>query len=159
MQGIETTDNLGAGDVVNVTLSAQWNEGTTRLPSPTKTGYEFGGWYEDAEFTTLAGGKNAVYTPTQNVTLHAKWTANTVTVSYNGNQNNGTIPGSTGSGGWFHSTETFKYDTDYTVQKNPYTKKFTQLPSFFNLSRFSAKRSTNIFLFSFLNHIFLRFNL
>lgn len=60
----------------------------------TKTGYTFGGW------NTLATGlgtnylENASYTPTASITLYAKWTAGTYTVSFNGNSSTG---GSTAS--------------------------------------------------------------
>lgn len=41
-------------------------------PAPTKEGYEFGGWYTDAQCT----GERVVfpYTPSADVTLYAKWT-------------------------------------------------------------------------------------
>ncbi|MEE1253465.1 MAG: InlB B-repeat-containing protein [Paludibacteraceae bacterium] len=43
------------------------------LPIPTKTGYEFGGWYTDSELTTAA---IAGATLSANITLYAQWTAN-----------------------------------------------------------------------------------
>lgn len=52
------------------------------LPTPTKTGYTFAGWYAGA-FATLAGAAGANYSPTQNLTLSAKWTAIQYTVTYN----------------------------------------------------------------------------
>ena len=50
------------------------------LPSPTRTGYTFGGWYESASLTgtSLTGS----YTTSENRTLYAKWTAVNYTVSY-----------------------------------------------------------------------------
>jgi uncharacterized repeat protein (TIGR02543 family) len=65
------------------------------LSPPTRTGYTFGGWYENAGFTVspltqIAAGS------TGDKTLWAKWTANTYTVAYNGNGNSGgTAPGNT----------------------------------------------------------------
>ena len=54
---------------------------TITLANPTKTGYTFGGWYSDANFTTkvtqIAKGS------TGNKTFYAKWTANKITVDYN----------------------------------------------------------------------------
>ena len=44
------------------------------LPIPTKTGYEFGGWYTDSELTTAA---IAGATLSANITLYAQWTENT----------------------------------------------------------------------------------
>ena len=100
---------IEAGDEVtgNITLHAKWTtdtytitynlyEGennadnptsynietrTITLFSPTKTGYTFGGWYTDEAFTNaktqIANGS------TGDITLHAKWTADTYTITYN----------------------------------------------------------------------------
>lgn len=43
------------------------------LPSPTKTGYTFDGWYNESGASV--GGAGATYTPTADVTLTAHWTA------------------------------------------------------------------------------------
>ncbi len=52
---------------------------TTKLVSPTREGYTFGGWYNErgTKVTTLA---KTSYT--DDITLYAKWTANSYTVSY-----------------------------------------------------------------------------
>ena len=52
------------------------------LPTPTKTGYTFAGWYAESVFTTQVTGAQ---TPTSNITLYAKWTANTYALTYNYN--------------------------------------------------------------------------
>lgn len=55
------------------------------LPTPTKTGYTFGGWYSNIGLTTLIGNAGASYTPSTAVastTLYGKWTATTFTVTY-----------------------------------------------------------------------------
>ena len=52
------------------------------LPTPTKTGYTFAGWYSGS-FATLVGAGGASYSPTQNLTLSAKWTAIQYNVTYN----------------------------------------------------------------------------
>lgn len=54
------------------------------LAPPTRTGYTFGGWYEDSSFsgeqvTAIAADA------TENKTLYAKWTANTYTVTFDAN--------------------------------------------------------------------------
>jgi uncharacterized repeat protein (TIGR02543 family) len=89
--------------VVNITLYAKWsinpytiafneNGGTTvaditqnfnstvSLPAaPTKVGYTFGGWYSDSGLTVPY-----VFTtmPSQNITLYAKWTVNSYTITF-----------------------------------------------------------------------------
>lgn len=70
-------------------------EGTSvTLPTPTRTGYIFDGWYtEDSGGVKVS--KNATYTPdsshavNQIITLYAHWTANTYTVTFD--PNGGTV--------------------------------------------------------------------
>lgn len=50
------------------------------LPVPTRTGYTFGGWYNGS-----AKVENGTWNIASNVTLTAKWTANTYTVNFNAN--------------------------------------------------------------------------
>lgn len=73
------------------------NELTVAVPSMTRPGYDFAGW------STAAGG-DPVYTGgetlslTQDMTLYAKWTKGTYTLTYDANNNNesyhGTLPAS-----------------------------------------------------------------
>lgn len=69
-----------AGETVN--LYANWALGSVTLPTSTKTGYTFGGWYTDSALTSKAGDAGASYTPTTDVILYAKWTVNNYTISY-----------------------------------------------------------------------------
>ncbi|MDD4210980.1 MAG: InlB B-repeat-containing protein [Clostridia bacterium] len=50
--------------------------------APTRTGYTFNNWFSDASLTTLY-----VFDimPSQNMTLYAKWTINSYTISFNSN--------------------------------------------------------------------------
>src|SRR5574344_294565 len=72
---------------------------TITLAPATKTGYTFEGWYSDsgltAAVTQIAKGSTGA------VTLYAKWTANTYTVTFNANTGSGTMTG-----------EAFTYDTE-----------------------------------------------
>jgi len=52
------------------------------LPSPTKEGYSFDGWYTDKDLTT-AFVENRM--PSENITLYAKWMVNTYNVTLNAN--------------------------------------------------------------------------
>ena len=80
------------------------------LPTPTRTGYRFSGWY------TSASGGNQVSSSTKmgssNTTIYAHWTANTYTVSYNGN---GATSGNTAS-----SNHT--YDSSKRLTTNGYVR-------------------------------------
>ena len=108
---------------VNITLYAKWTSGSftitytyngatggnstttstyvtgapaVTLPTPTKTGYTFAGWYAESTFSTLVSGAQS---PTSNMTLYAKWTANTYTLTY-------TYNGATGGNGTTSATFT-----------------------------------------------------
>lgn len=63
-----TTYTFGAG---NATLTANYNDGSITLPSATKAGHKFKGWYSNGCGTTLIGAEGESYTPTSNVTLKA----------------------------------------------------------------------------------------
>ena len=74
-----TTYTFGAG---NGTLTANYKNNSVNLPTPTKSGYTFDGWY-----TQSSGGTKVsnTYTPTVNTTLYAHWNANSYTLSFDAN--------------------------------------------------------------------------
>lgn len=63
-----TTYTFGSG---NATLTANYNSGSITLPSATKAGHKFKGWYSNGCGTTFIGNAGESYTPTSNVTLKA----------------------------------------------------------------------------------------
>jgi len=81
------------------------------LKNPTKTGYTFAGWYKDAKYKTkvtkIASGT------TGTVTLYAKWTPNTYTIKFAPN----------GGTGKMNNLTSRKYDTQYNLAANKFTKK------------------------------------
>ena len=58
----------------NITLSSS---------TPTRTGYTFAGWNTKADGSGTNYAKGATYSANADVTLYAKWTANTYTVTFN----------------------------------------------------------------------------
>ncbi len=98
------------GAVVNV--YAKWIDASVTLPTPTRTGYIFSGWYTSSSSGTKVGSGGASYTPSANITLYAHWTPITYTVKYNGNGNTG---GATAS-----STHT--YDVAKNLTANGFTR-------------------------------------
>ena len=54
----------------------------TPLPTPTRSGYTFLGWYYDSSFTNAAVAGDSL---TNDVTLYAKWQLNTYTITFNSN--------------------------------------------------------------------------
>jgi len=58
---------------------------TLSSTTPTRTGYTFGGWNTNSSGTGTNYSAGGSYTANASVTLYAKWTANTYTVTYDGN--------------------------------------------------------------------------
>ncbi|MEN9965202.1 MAG: Internalin-A precursor [Actinomycetota bacterium] len=84
------------------------------LPTPTRTGYTFGGWYSDSGLSTFVGSAGASYSPSATVTLYAKWTANTLTVTYNSNGGSDVSSVTTTTGGTISSAPTAPTRTGYS---------------------------------------------
>ncbi len=110
----------GEGDFDDVTVEYGSAYGT--LPTPTRTGYSFAGWYASETSGTKITSTSVVLTDS-NHTLYAHWNANSYTISFNANggsvsQNSKTVyygrtygllptPTRTGYGfdGWYTSAE------------------------------------------------------
>ena len=67
-----TTYTYGAGDAI---LTANYTNGSITLPSPTREGHAFNGWYTASSGGTKVGNGGENYTPTSNTTLYAQWVA------------------------------------------------------------------------------------
>ncbi len=65
-----TTYTFGAG---NGTLTANYKNNSITLPTPTRMGYTFAGWYDAASGGNKIGNGGATYTPTYNRTMYAHW--------------------------------------------------------------------------------------
>jgi uncharacterized repeat protein (TIGR02543 family) len=76
-----TYNSLGGGTYAPRTVSAL--NTTITLPSPTRGGFTFGGWYSAASGGTRYGGGGDNFTATGNVTLYAHWNG-TITFNSNG---------------------------------------------------------------------------
>ena len=66
---------------------------TLSSTKPTRTGYTFNGWNTNSSGTGTYYASGGKYTGNANLTLYAKWTPNTYTVTYNANGGSG-APGS-----------------------------------------------------------------
>ncbi len=62
---------------------AIWKPKGTVLPTASRTGYQFLGWYSNPDATIYGGG--TTYTPVGNTLMTAKWKPNHYTVKYNSN--------------------------------------------------------------------------
>ncbi|GHU70525.1 hypothetical protein FACS189450_05120 [Spirochaetia bacterium] len=79
-----TFDKNGGDTDASPTSNTTTYGGTVSLPTqPTKTGYTFGGWYKSTDGgVTLGTEFTATTTVTANITVYAKWTVNTYTVTF-----------------------------------------------------------------------------
>ena len=83
---------------------------TLNLPdAPTRLGYTFGGWYENAAYTTKF---TATKMPDRNVTLYAKWEPNYITYFV-------VLRKEGADGKWTQTTEIQTGQTDKTVPLDP----------------------------------------
>lgn len=94
-----TYDEQGGTAVTDVTINAGTS---TILPTTTRAGYTFNGWYDTASGSYTYGGPTngaagASFTPPSTITMYARWVGITYTISYNGN---GSTSGSTASGSY-----------------------------------------------------------
>ncbi len=76
-----TEKNRYSANGSSLNLFAKWSGGSVTLPTPTRTGYTFDGWYNDT--TKIMG---ATFTPASDVTLTAHWNNNTTAVTFDGNK-------------------------------------------------------------------------
>ena len=77
--------NSATGDSSTVTSSFTTGGTAITLPTPTRTGYTFAGWYADALFATSIGVGGATHSPTGTSltpTAYANWTGINRTVTY-----------------------------------------------------------------------------
>ena len=113
----QSVNNLTTTNNGTFNLYAKWtDDGSVTLPTPVKTGYTFAGWYSDAGLTAKVGDAGASYTPSADIPLYAKWTANTYTVQFNGN----------GHTGGSMSNQDFTYDAEpQNLTANSFTRALT----------------------------------
>jgi len=76
----QVTYNTNGGE--EIATSNMFYGSSLFLPTPTKAGYTFAGWFEDEELSTAFTGVNV---PSRNLTLYAKWNASNCSVNFNTN--------------------------------------------------------------------------
>ena len=109
---ISFNNNGGSGtmDTITCTYGKDCKLSTNTF---TKTGYTFAGWSKTSagaiEYTNNETVKNLA--TSGSITLYAKWTANTYTITYNANGGSGSM-----------SKTTCTYDTDCTIAGNSFTR-------------------------------------
>ena len=105
-------NNGGSGNMDTITCTYD-KDCTLTKNAFTKTGYTFAGWSKTStgaiEYTNGSTVKNLA--ASGSITLYAKWTANTYTITYNANGGSGTT-----------EKTTCTYDTNCTIAANSFTK-------------------------------------
>ena len=97
----QSVSNLTGTNGGTVTLYAKWTDGSVTLPTPTRSGYTFNGWYSGS---TKVGAAGASYKPSGNITLTASWTPNNYSIGYT--LNGGSVSGN---------------PTSYNIETNTFT--------------------------------------
>ena len=67
----------------DMTLYAHWTPGKINLPTVTREGYSFAGWYTATSGGIYVGSAGDDYTPTANTNLYARWTEITYSWKFN----------------------------------------------------------------------------
>ena len=102
---ITVTFNANGGSVSQSSKKVAFDSTYGTLPTPTRSGYTFNGW-----FTASSGGSqvssSTKVTATSNHTLYAQWTIITYTISYNNN----------GGTGRANPSQTKTYGQNITIQ-------------------------------------------
>ena len=109
---IAFNNNGGSGTMDTITCTYD-KDCTLTANTFAKTGYTFAGWSKTStgaiEYTNGSTVKNLA--TSGSITLYAKWTANTYTITYNANGGSGSM-----------DKTTCTYDTDCTLAANSFTK-------------------------------------
>lgn len=74
--------NLTTVNGAMINLYPQWSSISTVLPTPSREGYNFLGWYTAKTGGSKVGSAGADYTPNANITLYAHWKQITYSVTY-----------------------------------------------------------------------------
>jgi len=97
----------------STTVYANWTLNSVTLPSPTRDGYKFEGWYDAISGGNKIGNGGASYTPTKATTLYAHWTPYKLTIQFNANG------GTVGSG--YKLVSDLVYNSSGTLMTDSYT--------------------------------------
>jgi uncharacterized repeat protein (TIGR02543 family) len=71
-----TYNSNGSGSSVTPTSATSVAGAQVSLPTPSRSGYTFNGWYTNATSGTLVGLGGASYQPSSAITLFARWQRN-----------------------------------------------------------------------------------
>jgi uncharacterized repeat protein (TIGR02543 family) len=102
--------DANGGTVTPTSQSETYNSAIGTIPTPTRTGYTFNGWFTAASGGTLVTSAT-IYTTVGDSTIYAQWTAITYSIDYNSNGGSGTM-----------STTSWVYPGPATISTNSFTR-------------------------------------
>ncbi|MBQ9714490.1 MAG: S8 family serine peptidase [Clostridia bacterium] len=99
-------------DGVNISpMTVYYGATITDLPTPAVTGYTLEGWYDNVAYEGTLYENGGIWESEEDITLYAKWTANTYYVKYDAN------------GGWGTMIRTlFHYDEPKALRRSTFNK-------------------------------------
>lgn len=124
-----TVKNLTSKNNDVITMTAQWTPVSVTLPSPSRNGYTFDGWYSAASGGNKVGSAGDSVTPESNETYYAHWTANNYTYNIRYVSSSGKLLGEDTVSGNFDSSRTVT-----PPSKNGYTTPAVQKVVFDSVS-------------------------
>ena len=80
---------------IQLNVVGWWNENNIEgftLPSPTRAGYDFKGWYSDSSGGTEVGKGGDLFTEISYSTIYAQWTPKIYTIQFDANGGSGSLP-------------------------------------------------------------------
>jgi uncharacterized repeat protein (TIGR02543 family) len=84
---LNVTWNSNGGSAVSGTTTVSGGTISSAPTNPTKSGYDFDGWFKEVGLTNEAVFPNFVHGKGENFTLYAKWAASTFTITYKAGSN------------------------------------------------------------------------
>ena len=102
----------------NTTLYPHYKYASITLPSASRTGYTFSGWYTSASGGTKIGGSGATYTPSGSTTLYAHWSVKSYSITLYENAPSGSNRSETKSLNYNASLPSTTKWGDYSYDKN-----------------------------------------
>lgn len=81
---IPVTISFSSDGTVIDTLNTYFGANITGLTNPSKTGYNFAGWYDDIAYTGTVYTNGGLWDTTTNMTVYAKWSPQTYYIYFTG---------------------------------------------------------------------------
>ena len=131
--------NANGGSTPTASKTVTYDSTYGTLPTPTRDGYTFDGWYTAASGgTKITSSTKVSITAAQ--TLYAHWTLKTYTITYNANGGTGAPGNQTKNHGTNITLSTTK-PTKASVEQNSYIVSFDDADHYIQLNSITSKRS------------------